>query len=512
VAAPEVTGAASEDATDVRGVRLTIDVALWLVAAAVVAGWLVLAARHVVDDYRVSHLQGVWMAAADAAAAGRLYPPIFDGEHYAGTRYMPLAILANAWATAAAGDALVGGKLLAAGLTAVLLALVAIALRRLACPWPITAALTAAIVATDTGLQAATTVGGDLLPVVLQVAALVVVVYSRRRAHLVAAGLLAGLAITSKLTGMWGLCAIATWLVLDREWRGAAIVAAVSAVTAGVILGAVQILSHGGLAEHMLAFAFAGVRGGGTLARGPNQLFYNLLGHASASLVLLPLAVLGATLQRGWRRISVFQIALLYTVLLLMVVFADLGTGANQLLDLIVLTVLAVGELAGRAVITEGPRARTILLQTVSLCVVWAVGVDLVRTVVFDIRRTVPASMRGQAPDRAARAVAQLVGPGEEVFAEDPSVYVALHRQPLVMEPFMLRLVDRAHPEWVDPLIAKIADRRFGLVVLAVPLEDRSLDYWWTDFHYGARVAAALRSAYRPDGIRGRYFLYRPAP
>jgi hypothetical protein len=304
---------------------------------------------------------------------------------------------------------------------------------------------------------------------------------------------------------MWGLFAIATWLAMGRQWRAAAIVASAAALTAAVILGAVQVISHGGLAQHMLAFAFAGVRGGGTLVRGPNQLFYNLLGHASASLVLLPLAALAATLQGSWLRFSVFQIALLYVVLSLMVVFADLGTGANQLIDLVVLTVLAVGELAGRAVTTEEPRARAILLRTVALCVVWAVGVDLIRTVVFDVRD-------GRAPDRAARAVTKLVGPGDEVFAEDPSVYVALHRQPLVMDPFMLRLVDRAHPDWVDPLIAKIAARRFALVVLAVPLDDPSLDYWWTDFHYGARVAAALRSAYRADGSRGRFFLYRPAP
>src|SRR5919109_4057772 len=38
-----------------------------VVAAAAVAGWLTLATRHVGDDYRVGHLQGVWIAAAEAA-------------------------------------------------------------------------------------------------------------------------------------------------------------------------------------------------------------------------------------------------------------------------------------------------------------------------------------------------------------------------------------------------------------------------------------------------------------
>src|SRR4029450_12265848 len=85
------------------------------------------------------------------------------------------------------------------------------------------------------------------------------------------------------------------------------------------------------------------------LVRGPNRLLYNLLGHASGAVVLFPFAALGALLSSGWRHLSVFHIALGYALLLLMVVYADLGTGFNQLLDLVVLTALAVGHLAGRA-------------------------------------------------------------------------------------------------------------------------------------------------------------------
>ena len=106
--------------------------------------------------------------------------------------------------------------------------------------------------------------------------------------------------------------------------------------------------------------------------------------------------------------------------------------------------------------------------------------------------------------------IADLVKPGDEVLAEDPALYVALHRRPLIADSFMLNALDRHHPEWLDPLIRQIADRRFQLVVLVVPVEDRNLDYWWTNFHYGPRIAAALRTAYRPAGTVGRYFVYRP--
>ena len=57
------------------------------------------------------------------------------------------------------------------------------------------------------------------------------------------------------------------------------------------------------------------------------------------------------------------------------------------------------------------------------------------------------------------------------------------------MDAFMLARIDRLHPRWVDPFIAHIEERRFGLVVLVVSLEDRSVDFWWTDYHFGPRIA-----------------------
>jgi len=484
-------------------------VALWTVASAIFVGWLTLAILHVRDDYRMSHVQGIWVAAAEAARGGALYPPLFDGAHYSGTRYMPLAILLNAFGSATTGDAILGGKMIAATLMAVLLATIILVLKRCSCPLPLAFALAAAVVATDTGLQAGTTIGGDLLPVVLQAGALALAARGRNTRQFVLAGALAGLAFASKLTGLWGAFAVITWLAINQQWRRAAIFAIATVATVAVTLGVVQLFTNGGLSEHLLAFAFAGVRGGGTIFRGPNQLLFNLLGHATAAVVLFPLAIISALPTGGWRQLSVFHIALMYAVLVLMVVYADFGTGFNQLLDVVVLVVLVVGEWVGRVTTKVDFAAPPVLAMMIAVTVVWADGLDLVRTVGFDVRGAV-ASARDGARDPAALAVSRLVGPADEVLAEDPSIYVPLHRQPMVMDPFMLLRLDRQHPEWVDPLIQRINERRFALVVLVVPLDDRALDYWWNDFQFGPRVAAALRESYRPDGTLGRYFLYRP--
>jgi hypothetical protein len=372
----------------------------------------------------------------------------------------------------------------------------------------LTLALTAAVVATDTGLQAGTTIGGDLLPTLLQTAALAMVLRRRERSSVLIAGLLAGLAVASKLTGVWAFFAIATWLLVERRMRSAAIFAAACLGTAAVILGAVQVVTSGGLTAHLMAFSLAGVHGATSFFRGPNQVLYNLLGHAFGAVVLFPLAFVGAVLLREWH-FSLIHIALGYALILLIIVYGDVGTGPNQLLDVVVLTALAVGQLAGRIGSDADARTASIVVLVVAVSTIWAAGLDLVRTVGFDLRSAIGGLANRAPTTRSAVVVAGLVKPGDEVLAEDPAIYVALHRRPIVMDPFMVLRLERLHPQWVDSLITRIAERRFDLVVLVVPLENPAFDYWWTDFHFGPRVAAALRSSYRPDGTVGRYFLYR---
>jgi hypothetical protein len=485
--------------------RRLLMIALWAVAGAIVAGWLGLAAFHIDDDYRVTHTQGVWIAAAERARAGELYPPLFDGQHYAGTRYMPLPILLNAVASSVTGDPLIGGKLLAAILMAVLLALIVVLLRHFSCPWPLAVALAAGVVATEAGLQAGTTIGGDSLPVVLEVGALTLAVRGSTQRLMILAGAVAGLAIVSKLTGLWGGLAVVTWLASQRQWRPAGTFAAAWVGTAAVVATAVEVFSGGGLSQHLLAFSAAGVQSTSSLLRAPNQVLYQLDTFAEGAVVLLPLAMLGALLAGSWRQLSVVHFALAYALALLLVAYSDLGTGFNQLLDVVVLIALAVGHVAGRVARNADPRFSVVLLAVV-VSVIWAAGNDLVRTVGFDLR----GAVTGSKPIRAAEAVARMVQPGEQVLVEDPSVDIAMGRRPLIMDPFMLNRLDRTDPDLVDPLIGWITNRRFDLVVLLVSLEDRSLDYWWSDYHFGPRVANALRASYRPERWVGRYLLYRP--
>ena len=256
---------------------------------------------HVSDDYHVTHVQGVWIAAAESARAGQLYPPLFDGEHYAGTRYMPLAILLNALAASLVDDPLIGGKLLAALLMATLLD-----------SWWSSCAASRArgrwrLPPPPSWLRPDRPAGRHhhwRRPPAGRAAGRRARRRNRARSRPsdLIAGVLAGLAVASKLTGLWAFLGITTWLVTQQQWRPATTFAAAGIGAADDLLGTVEVVTGGGLSQHLLAFWLAGVHGGVSRVARPNQILFNLLGQPPEQSCCCPLAC-SAVLSRGWRQL-----------------------------------------------------------------------------------------------------------------------------------------------------------------------------------------------------------------
>ena len=488
--------------------RRLIAFALVAVALAAILAWLFLALSHVQDRYGVLHVQGAWMGLARYANDGIVYPPLFDGVHYGGTRWMPLPILLNAAAARVTGEYLVSGKLVGLALTAGLLMLVFFTSRRLGSSPALSFALTGTIMATHTGRIAGTTLGGDVLPVVLQVGALVVATSARGNAMLMA-GILAGLALASKATGVWAALALITWLGLHRRWRDLVVFGAVFCATALLVLGTTELISDGRFSENLLVSTFAGVGGGVGPVRAPNQFLYQMANFGLAVWVLVPFAMLGALTAHSLREVSVYHLALAWAFLLLLVTYTDVGAGFNQLLDVTVLTVLTVGHLAGRLDLS---RLRTHLAVGLALVLLWGITTGGVLTLVPDIRSTLQGEPLGYPMD----PLADRVGPTDAILSEDPYVPLSLGRKPVVLDPFMLRRLDRVDPVAVDELIERIENHEFAYISTIEPLTSDDGDtwannYWWDQFHFGLRVVNAIRRSYVLDGVVDEYYLYRPA-
>jgi hypothetical protein len=478
---------------------------LLVVGAAVTAAWVLLAAVHVDDRYELDHVAGARMALARYLNDGILYPPLYDGTAYGGTRFMPLPIVLHAALARITGEYLVSGKVLACGTMLTLLGVTFVLLRRLRCPLPIAVGLLAAVLTTGTGLVAGLGLRADSLPLLLQLLAVAAVAGSRRPAAAVAAAALAALAFSAKLSAVWAPLAICVWLAAVDRRRLVWFLAAYGALVAGLlaVLGA---LSDGRIFENVFGLSTAGVTGPGSLLRGPSALLRLLVEQATAAWALLPVAAAAAWLAIRQRQVSIYVISLACCLIVLLMVLADVGTGWNQLIDLVVLTVLVVGEFAGRSrpepLAAAVPAVLAVILLWVNLSgLVVTVGPE-VREAVTMLRGTRlydPQPLSGQAT------------PATSLLSEDPYVPVSLGQRPVVLDPFMLRRLEDRDPAAVQRLVERIRAREFELVVLVVPLRP-SDQAWWRDMHFGTHVTRALADAYTEGGRVQGYYLYRPAP
>jgi hypothetical protein len=483
-----------------------LNLALVALGGLILASWAFLAAVHLRDRYAVGHGQGVWMALAQHLNTQGLYPELYDGQAYGGSRYMPAPIVLHAALARITGDYLVAGKLVGFLVTLLLVILVFLVLRSMDCPPPVAIALSAAVVGSHAGLLAGTTIGGDPLPVLLQVAALALVARSTRASASVWAAALAACAVLSKSSALWAPAAIAVWLAAVDRRRLKAFAVAFPAITLALVTLA-TVVSEGRLLENLVGLSGAGIQGPAALVTSPFRLLWDVVRLEPGTWALLPLAVSGALFARSADDISIYHVGLAAALCILVVVYADIGTGPNQLIDLVVPTVLCVGQLAGRTAWRAGQVARVaaIIALTLVLTSLSALTVTL-REPLQDAIRTVATGRSSYPRDPLAGKLTA----GMKVLSEDPGVLVRLGRPPVVYDPFMLPRIEQRSPAAVRDLVRRIDAQEFDLIVLVVPLEPTS-NPWWRDYHLGQTVVAAVDRAYDFAEQVGGYYLYRPA-
>jgi hypothetical protein len=472
-------------------------------ATAAVVAFVV--AVHIGDRYAVDHASGARIALARYAAHGVLYPPLVAEDRFGGTRFMPLPVVLHAGLARLTGEFLVSGKALAlATMLAVGLVLFRV-LRSGDCPLPLSVGLVAAVFSTGTGLLATTGLRGDSLPLLLQLLAVAVAAAApaSRRALWVAAAL-AALAVTAKLHAFWAPAAICAWLWTCDRRRMGHFLAAYTAITA-VLLGTLTAVTRGRLVENVFGLSTAGVTGPVSLLSSPYRLMHLLVTDGLAAWLLLPLglALVWAAFRR--RSLDPWQLSLLAALAILLVVLTDIGTGGNQLLDIVVLTAVVVGRAAGGGLpwSLPVPGYRTALTGAV----VWVLVTGLAVTLGPAVRDA--AGTLGDPSRYRTQPLAGIADDSTTILSEDPYVPVSLGQDPVVLDPFMLPRIARRDPGAVRALVDRIDARGFDLVVLEQPLDDTA---WWADYHFGSQVAAAIRRSYVFSQRAQGYDVYRPRP
>jgi hypothetical protein len=304
---------------------------------------------------------------------------------------------------------------------------------------------------------------------------------------------------------VWAPLAIAVWLLAtDRRRLGWFAGAYGGFATALLLL--FMAASDGRIIENVFGLSTAGVQGIGSVVRAPYVLVQLLVEQATGAWVLLPAVAVAGWVAVRERRPTIWLVSLLCCLGVLLVVLTDVGTGWNQLIDPVVLTVLAVGELAGGS--RPGPAAAAVpvLLAVVLL---WVNLGGLAVTIAPDLRPAL-AELRG-ARQYSPEPLAGRATATTPILSEDPYVPVSLGQRPVVLDPFMLLRVGRRDPAAVQRLIDRIRAQEFELVVLVNPLQPVD-QQWWSEVHFGTNVAQALADFYEPSGTVDGYLLYRPAP
>jgi hypothetical protein len=468
-------------------------------AAGLLLATVAIGAIHVDDRYRVDTASGARIALARYFDEGTLYPPLYDGEHYGGTRFMPLPLIFHGLAAELTGEYLVSGKALSYLTMLGVVAMMMLLLRRYRSPWPLALALIAVVFATNTGLSGTMSLRADSLPLLLQLGALALADGRLSRGRDITSALLAAAAFMAELSAIWAPLAITLHLGIKDRSRAMRF-AAVFVVAAGASFGIAAIASGGRIVANVLGLAGAGIRGPSAVLVAPYRFLTLVAEEATAAAVLLPFAFAGMVRElRDERRLSLVSWSLVISIVLVIVVLTDIGTGWNQLLDVVVLSAIAVGRLAGGLDATGRPMRHALVAASL-----WA-------AVIGGATVVVPAGLDALAAARDPELWSSepLGDERGEVLSEDPFVPVSMSRDPVVLDPFMLPRIGAETPGAIDDLVRRIGARDFDVVVLTTALDPPDKE-WWRDYHFGSEIARSIARSYSPVGRAQGYFLYEP--
>jgi hypothetical protein len=471
------------------------------------AGWVIVAIMHIDDRYEVGHGQGAWMALAHHANVAGLYPELFDGTSYGGTRHMPVTILLHAAVARATGEYVTSGKLVGLLATSGLMIAVFCLLRNLGCRWSWALALTASALGGAAGLRAGVTIGGEPLPVLFGVGALIVVIHSRRNLSLVVAAVLVALGVSAKFSALWAPAAIVTWLLLV-EPRRAAVFAICATVASAALLGAFNVVSGGRMVENLFATSGAGIYGAVGLLKAPARLLGYLVDGESGLWAFVPVLGYAAATKRWPVEVAVLPLAWIVAAGLLIIIYSDIGTGPNQLIDLAILTSLCVGALVAFADFNDA--RDKVLVMVVGAILVWTNITAFSVRIRPPLQEAIGALTDGRDP-YPRNVLAEHLFANESVLSEDPGILVQLGRTPVVFDAFMLRRLAQKRPATVRPLVGRLERHEFQLIVLVVKLDSKD-DVWWRDYDFGTDVISAMDHAYQFEQRIGPYYLYTPRP
>ncbi len=487
----------------VRLLERSVAAGLAIILILIASSLLLLAAGHIHDRWGIDANAGVWMGLAQYARHGTLFPPLYQGGYFGGTRYMPLPVLLDAAASLVTGELSVAVKIVVYLTALLLFVLMYLLLRGCGCGRVIALALICTVAVTSVGIEATTYIRHDALALAFALAALLVIQRRSVNGALIAAGALSTLALASKLDEVWAPAAIVCWLILYQRrgllaFLGGFLVSLLAAVSV------FEALSGGRMIQQLRMFAFLSGGGPGSWPHGAHRLLTLTNNNARPTFFLLPLAALSIALAIRRRSLTILQLGLIAELLILVVVFATPGTASNHLLDLSVLSALVVGEATAR--VRFHGAAQTALLGPVVSVLLAVLLASAYKQELYPTAAEVAKNILHHRSDpKFTYPLSQYVRPSDRILSDEPNIPTLLGQKPVVLDAFILHYILSEHPAWRADLLNRVRSTEFTKIVLEPGTGARR--------QLGPAIGNAIELNYVPTATEiGLGIVYTPRP
>jgi hypothetical protein len=345
------------------------------------------------------------------------------------------------------------------------------------------------------GILAALSVRPEAIPVIIGLAAMTVAIRPGR-ASTTAAALLCVLGLLAKASSITAPVAILIWLAA-RDPRAAARFLLTLAIAGAAAVALLELASDGRMLTSLVELGGAGITPGNVATAGLKVLEYSAR-YAPASLLLAPLAFVAIERSVARRALSVYQTALMVSIVVLAFVLTDQGADYNHLLEVIALLAIVVAEgLGSDGDVGDGVGTyRALLMPTLAIGLVLSVsagpGFDLALATKHLV--TDRTAMYDAHPVRTSEADGQ-------VLSDDPYVPLSLGQRPVILDSFMLERIAMRHPDWVGRLAERIRQGEFSRIVLRREIGTPDADAVYTSQELGSTLYQAIKEAYRLEAV-----------
>jgi hypothetical protein len=342
----------------------------------------------------------------------------------------------------------------------------------------------------------------DTLGVALSLAAVLVLAEKSSNPHIIAAGLLAGLAVLTKQTFLAATLAGSLWL-LSCDRRKAVVFATTAVLLVGLTCGALQ-LTTGGFLEDTVA---------ANLNPFQLDLFANL-GAIFLSTQFMPLLLAGLYLAqvRPWRVARTRLLVVYWAASALQLIgLGKVGANTNYWIEFAASTSILAA--LGLWTILPGSGAAQPVSRTTSRLVVCLCGVYASLIVTSG---AIPQTWESGAYISAwrlendagfSRLVARVRSEPREVLAEPMDILV-LADKPILLEPLIFSLLVAANKWDPRPVVDRICAGDVGLLILITRLEELPQNQVRGYPMWPPPVTAALMDRMQFDAEQAGRFIY----